>query len=1186
VPALSSARPSFRRTGWLAAVLIAATCVQLPVSALAAAPAPKTGRVHVAAADPGPTTTTLGDNFWLAFPTNLFEGGGAGNVLYLSGVVAGTGTVAIPGANFSQDFTVTPGEVSQVRIPFEDSVTASDGVQPLGIHVTADTDISVYGVNQQPTTSGAYLALPVEALGTRYRALGYQGLLYYGAPSQLTVVASASATTLTITPQTDLNGHPAGIAFDVSLDAGDVYQLQGSGGTREDVTGTVIESNIPVAVFGGAVCANVPADATACDHLVQQLTPTSAWGKNFLTVRFATRPAGDTYRVLANEDNTEVSVNDTPVATINAGEFYEAVLPSGASATGSEGTYIHTSHPALVAQYGNGSDYDASVGDPMMMLVPPAGQYLDHYTVAAPDVAGYSPYANLVVPTTDIGQVTLDGTLVDSSLFSPISGSTYSGAQFPLSAGTHTISGPDRFGVQLYEWGDYDGFGFPGGMAMSLIYVDPQAPLTAPDLTSTAPAPNAQQATVIIPEGGSVTLVNGELEVDDVVVSGMGEYSLQPDTGIITFTPTGGYTGIPDPVTYQITDSTGRTARATYSPAVTRPDAPSPADITAHGTAEQPPTTTVDIPAGGTVVLMDGDSAVTSVVQPGQGTYVLDPDTGVITFTPVSGFVATADPVTFRVVDRYGQHGEATFTATVDAYTGPTPADLQSTGTGTAPQSVTIAIPQSGSVTLLAAGQPADTVTRPGVGTYALDATTGVLTFTAVFGYSGSPDPVTFQVTDRHGQTGTATYSPTVNAPEPPSASDRSSSGVGTSPQGVTITPPDGGSIALVNGENLTTEIVVAGVGTYELDPATGTISFVADAGFSGHATAATYRLTDAYGQTSSARYVPTVSKPARPEPGRLATHGGPGQQQTIVVAVPPGGRTHLLDAGGQEADTVVVAGQGTYSVNPETGVLTFGPANGFTGRADGVGYRVTDAYGQSGHSRYTPTVTAVVIPASKLTVTGPALARLTSVHPALVHTLCTVQPGRASTCKVTLSARVNGDITVIGHGMTRSSVAEGRHNMNVVVRLTTLGRALAARPGGVQARIHAIGRVSGTGSVVVDSATTRIVTKVTHIARAVHFVTSSSTLRAVDKTFLDRLRPHLSDTRIVLCQGFTDNRGSAASGMKLGLERAKAACAFLVQGTSYSTRVISYGEARPMASNATAHGRWLNRRAEIVLEY
>jgi CshA-type fibril repeat protein len=986
----------FRALGWLAAVVIAGTCVQLPATADATPPSRTSAAVASAAASapaPGTVQTSKGRDFWLAFPQNYSSDSGANPVLYLSGTLTGSGTVTIPGASFSQDFAVTPGQVAQVAIPVADSVTASDGIQPLGIHVTADTMINVYGVNQERGTSGAYLGLPVAALGTRYSALGYQGLA--GLPTQLTVVATASATTLTVTPHTDVNGHPAGVAFTVPLAAGDVYQLQGSSSNgTEDVSGTTVESNLPVAVFGGAVCADVPVNYGACDHLVQQLPPTSAWGSNFLTVRFATRLKGDTYRVLANEDNTEVSVNGAGVAAIDAGEFYEGVLPANASTPGSEGTLIHTSHPALVAQYGNGfgfdGDFENRLSDPLMMLVPPAGQYLDRYTFAAPDVAGYSPYANLVVPTADIGQIRLDGVLVDSSLFDPISGSTYSGAQFPLSVGAHTLNGPDRFGLQVYEWGEADGFGFPGGMAMSFLYVDPQGP--APDLTSTAVAPHAQNATVTMPKNGSVTLVHRSRDVKQLVLPGVGTYSLDTDTGVITFTPVRGYAGTPHPVTYQITDSSARTAQGTYTPTVTPPAGPSATDVT--------------------------------------------------------------------------------------------------------------------------------------------------------------------------------------------------SSGVGTTPQSVRIKPPSGGTIALVDGDVSTTEVVVDHVGTYELDASTGRITFVADAGFSGTAPAVTYKLTDLYGQTDTASYTPTVTKPARPTPAPITSRGAPGEDQTVSVPVPPGGSAHLVDSQGQPTSTLSVAGEGVYTIHPRSGNLTFTPATRFRGRTSGAAFRVTDAYGQSGHARYTPIVTSVVLPASRLTVSAPVLAKLRPAHPGFVHTVCAVGPGRATVCRVTLTTRLNGDRTEIGRGHTRSSVVHGVHRIGVVVHLTRLGRALAARPGGVRATAGARARVSRTGSWVVDSDRTRVVKKITEVSRSVHFVTDSSALRLRDRQFLNRLRTHVTGAALILCQGFTDNRGSAAYGMQLGLERAKAACAFLSRGTGIDTRVVSYGEARPIASNATAHGRWLNRRAQVILEY
>ena len=76
-----------------------------------------------------------------------------------------------------------------------------------------------------------------------------------------------------------------------------------------DLTGSIIKSDKPIAAFGGNKCTNVPIGYYACDHIVEQLTPTSTWGQAFLTVPLATRLNGDTFRILASQDGTEVSIN-------------------------------------------------------------------------------------------------------------------------------------------------------------------------------------------------------------------------------------------------------------------------------------------------------------------------------------------------------------------------------------------------------------------------------------------------------------------------------------------------------------------------------------------------------------------------------------------------------------------------------------------------------------------------------------------------------------------------------------------------------------------------------------------------------------------------------------------------------------------------------------------------------------
>lgn len=958
----------------VALAALVAGVVQLPLTAHAAPSTPPSL---------GTTTTTtdsLGDDFWVAFPQNIFS---ESLTLYLSGAQAGTGTVAIPGRDWSAPFTITPGEVTSVSVPVDFVVTETDGVQDLGIHITATTDISAYGVNQAGGTSGAYLGLPVDSLGQRYRVLAYAGIPGT-TPSQFSVVATTDDTDITVTPKNALGARPAGEPYHVTLDAGQVYQ-GGESSESGDVTGTVVESSAPVAVFGGSACSFVPVSQYACDHLVQQLPPTSAWGTDFLSVRFAARNLGDTYRVLANEDGTEVSVNGTNVGTLNAGEYWESILPADASGPGAEGVSIHTSKPTLVAQYGNGSNYDGSTGDPLMMLLPPAGQYLDSYTLAAPNVEGYQSYASLVVPTADVDSVVLDGEPVPAEDFAPIAGSDYSGAQLTITSSTHNVHADSPFGIQVYEWGNYDGFGFPGGMAMNKIYVDPQDPLNANNLTSSATAPEAQQATVVIPDGATVTLVDGGNDVTEVTLPGVGVYSLNTETGVITFTP--------------------------------------------------------------------------------------------------------------------------------------------------------------------------------------------------ALGYSGSPAPVTYRL-DNGEESATGTYAPKVNAPAAPAVSALSSNGEGTAPQSATVELAEGNTVTLVDGEGQeVNQVVVEGVGTYVLNPATGVITFVADAGYSGTPDGVTYRVTDIYAQTSTSTYTPTVTKPAAPSATPLTSTGPAGATQSVTVPVPPGGTAGLATEGKLPTEQQVVTDDGIYTIGVASGVLTFQPATGFEGTAAGVTYTVTDGYGQTASSTYTPTVEPAVVPVPpKLVATAPALTKLTEANPSTVIVHCVMANAKSKRCDVRLTARINNDITEIGRGQT--ILDQATHRVRVEVRLNALGKALAARPGGTRAMARADGWVGSTEQTLHAGHGTKVVTKVTPVAHAVHFEANSAELRAIDKGFLAELRHRMGPVSSIVCEGYTDSSGDGEGDKALGLKRAQNTCAFLSKSLDVEVRAVSRGEARPADSSA------LNRRTEITLKY
>ncbi|MCX4246636.1 OmpA family protein [Paraliomyxa miuraensis] len=81
-------------------------------------------------------------------------------------------------------------------------------------------------------------------------------------------------------------------------------------------------------------------------------------------------------------------------------------------------------------------------------------------------------------------------------------------------------------------------------------------------------------------------------------------------------------------------------------------------------------------------------------------------------------------------------------------------------------------------------------------------------------------------------------------------------------------------------------------------------------------------------------------------------------------------------------------------------------------------------------------------------------------------------------------------------------------------------------------------------------------------------------------------LEEHGGNPGIVI-EGYTDSTGSSAFNRRLSQERANSVRQFLVQEgmAAGSISAIGFGEADPVASNATPEGRANNRRVEIVIE-
>lgn len=402
---------------------------------------------------------TKGTDFWLMFNANLTGGGEVVN-LFLTGDTAATGTVEIPGLAFSTSFSVTPGTVTTVTLPVAVRVNTSDTVENKGVHISADEEVTVYGLNRRNATTDAFIGLPTDILGTDYINLGYANVNVVNG-TQFGIVASQDNTTVTITPTVSTGARSAGVPYNITLNQGQTYQLRNTSSAPADLSGSIIQSDRPIAVFGSHQCANIPQGFVACDHLVEQLPPTSTWGAAFVTYPLAGRLNGDTFRILASEDVTTVSINGSVAATLNRGQFHETILTSA--------SVINADKPVLVAQYSNSSSFDGVTSDPFEVLVPPFEQFLPGYTITTPASGFVINYVNVVAPNAAVGAITLDGVAIPAADYTPIGASGFSGTAVPVSLGSHNLAGPLPFGLTSYGFDLFDSYGYPGGLGLAEV---------------------------------------------------------------------------------------------------------------------------------------------------------------------------------------------------------------------------------------------------------------------------------------------------------------------------------------------------------------------------------------------------------------------------------------------------------------------------------------------------------------------------------------------------------------------------------------------------------------------------------------------------------------------------------------------------------------------------------------------
>jgi LPXTG-motif cell wall-anchored protein len=239
-------------------------------------------------------------------------------------------------------------------------------------------------------------------------------------------------------------------------------------------------------------------------------------------------------------------------------------------------------------------------------------------------------------------------------------------------------------------------------------------------------------------------------------------------------------------------------------------------------------------------------------------------------------------------------------------------------------------------------------------------------------------------VTDIFGQTALSVLTPIV--PPPPTADNETSTGAYNTPQVIDVLTGDAaGAGATLNASSVKlcatvgtakasctlTELVVQGEGTYRVN-ANGTVTFTPLDTFKGQASFVKYVVADSTTQLAEATIRPFVSDPAAPIATPQSKTVIPGGTATFTTVTGTGGlatapapfntsltclytpNTTTCAAG----NTVSIDGEGVYTLNPSTGVVTFVADRAVTaGTKTTITYKVTDIFGQTAVSTLTPVV-------------------------------------------------------------------------------------------------------------------------------------------------------------------------------------------------------------------------------------
>ncbi|WP_236059501.1 PKD domain-containing protein [Chitinophaga rhizophila] len=456
----------------------------------------------------GQNLSNKGKSFWVGYGHHQFMEPGRGNtqemVLYLSAEEPANVTVTIDGTTWTRSYTIPANTViatDQIpktgafdarlySVPPTFGGTGGEGLfQRKGIHIVSDVPIVAYAHIYGSASSGATMLMPEETWGYYYVSLNSQQEYDFDCFSWMFVVARENNTVVEITPSVlTRNNKQPGVPFTVTLNRGEIYQVVGAslgGSAGREMTGTTVRSIanandtcFPVAVFSGSSRTSIACSGgfgSSGDNNIQQVFPSQAWGKRYLTAPSSTSSTPSSfmtnpYKVVVKDPATVVKRNGVQLTGLLNNSYYEYESDTP--------DYIEADKPILVAQYMSSTGSCPNTGgdgDPEMVYLSPVEQSIKRIGFYRNNRESINVnYLTMIIPTEGVNTLSIDGVGNSWNYILPhpnLSGYSVVVKRWNASQAQCIVQSDSAFTAVTYGLGSVESYGYNAGTLINNLNV-------------------------------------------------------------------------------------------------------------------------------------------------------------------------------------------------------------------------------------------------------------------------------------------------------------------------------------------------------------------------------------------------------------------------------------------------------------------------------------------------------------------------------------------------------------------------------------------------------------------------------------------------------------------------------------------------------------------------------------------